>query len=134
MSRKIYITQNDKQKLQKLIDDIIMDNIKNKEHVKDLNAELNRAEIVHAAQIPHNVITMHSRVLLFLDGSEEEISLVYPHEADVTNNMISILSPVGTAIIGYHEGDTLEWSVPSGTTVVEVKRVLYQPEAAGVYE
>lgn len=128
MSRKIYITENDKQKLQKLIDDAIQDDIKNKEYMKDLIAELGRAEVVRTCDLPDRVITMNSRVLLIMDGLEEEISLVYPHEADVSKNNISVLSPIGTAILGYSEGDTVEWRVPSGVTNVEVKKILYQPE------
>jgi len=128
MSRKIYVTDVDKQKLKKIIDDVIDD--KNKEY-KELDAELARAEVVGINQLPADVITMNSRVLLLLDGIEEEVSLVYPHEADVSQNMISVLSPVGIAILGYREGDTVEWRVPSGIIKVEVKKVLYQPEAAG---
>ena len=128
MSRKIYVTDADKQKLKKIIDDVIDD--KNKEY-KELDAELARAEVVGINQLPADVITMNSRVWLLLDGIEEEVSLVYPHEADVSQNMISVLSPVGIAILGYREGDTVEWRVPSGIIKVEVKKVLYQPEAAG---
>lgn len=128
MSRKIYITETDKQKLQKMIDDAILNDIKNKEYMKSLNAELNRAEVVSAEQLPQGVITMNARILLLLDGFEEEISLVYPHEASVSNNMISVLSPVGTAILGYSEGDLIEWKVPSGVIKVEVKKVIHQHE------
>lgn len=81
MSRKIYVTEADRQKLNKIIDDVIDD--KNKEY-KELDAELARAEVVGIDQLPADVITMNSRVLLLLDGIEEEISLVYPHEADVS--------------------------------------------------
>ncbi|MGE5495444.1 MAG: nucleoside diphosphate kinase regulator [Burkholderiales bacterium] len=129
MSRKIYITETDKRKLQKLINEAIQDNIQNEELMSDLIRELDRADVVKKADLPRDVITMDSRVLLVLDGSEEEISLVYPHESDVSDNKISVLSPIGTAILGYREGDTIEWKVPSGVTTIKVKKVLYQPEA-----
>jgi regulator of nucleoside diphosphate kinase len=131
MTRKIYITETDKLKLRKLIEDAILDDISNKEYMRDLDTELSRAEVVNAGQLPPGVITMNSKILLLLDGSEEEVSLVYPHETDVSRNMISVLSPIGTAILGYSEGDSIEWKVPSGVTKVEVKKVLYQPETAG---
>ena len=131
MPRKIYITEADKKRLQKLVEDAIQDDIKNKDLMKDLNLEIQRAEVVGINELPQNVITMDSKVLLLLDGYEEEVSLVYPHEADAAQNRISVLSPIGTAILGYREGDTVEWEVPSGVTRVEVKKVLYQPEAAG---
>jgi regulator of nucleoside diphosphate kinase len=129
MSRKIYITETDKKKLQKLINEAIQDNIQNEELMSDLIRELDRADVVSKAELPRDVITMDSRVLLVLDGSEEEIALVYPHESDVSDNKISVLSPIGTAILGYREGDTIEWKVPSGVTTIKVKKVLYQPEA-----
>lgn len=129
MNRRIYITLTDKNKILKLIDDAELD-IKNKDHIRDLNAELSRAEIVDIKKLPPKVITMNTRVLLSLDGLDEEVSLVYPDEADVSKNLISVLSPIGTAILGYSEGDMIEWKVPSGVTTIKVKKVLYQPEAA----
>jgi regulator of nucleoside diphosphate kinase len=128
MLRKIYITEPDKQKLQKLVDDQVHDDV-NKKYIIELEAELKRAEIVSLGEIPANVITMNSKVLLSIDGMEEKVSLVYPDEADAAENRISVLSPVGTAILGYAEGDALEWNVPDGTARIEVKKVLYQPEA-----
>lgn len=128
MLRKIYITEPDKQKLQKLIDGRIHDDV-NKKYIMELESELRRAETVSLGEIPSNVITMNSKALLLVDGIEEEVSLVYPDEADVAGNRISVLSPIGTAILGYAEGDALEWNVPEGITKVEVIKVLYQPEA-----
>ncbi len=128
MSRRIVITQEDMQKLKKLVDAEI-DDAKNKPHVLDLDNELKRAEIVSKDEIPDDIITMNSVVQLSLDGMDETITLVYPHETDVDNNMISVLSPIGTAIIGFREGDVVEWAVPSGITIIDIKKVLYQPEA-----
>lgn len=130
MSQNICLLEMDKQRLVKLIDDAILDNVKNKEMMKDLSKEINRAEVVGLEALPKDVITMNSRILLSLDGMDEEIMLVYPHEANADENRISVLSPVGTAIIGYREGDWVEWKVPSGVVKVEIKKVLSQPEAA----
>jgi regulator of nucleoside diphosphate kinase len=69
-------------------------------------------------------------VSVLLDGAQETISLVYPHEADVSENKLSVLSPIGTAILGYREGDAVAWPVPSGCVKVEIKKVVFQPEAA----
>jgi hypothetical protein len=71
--------------------------------------ELARAQIVAGGELPADVITMNTRVLLRVDGAEEEVSLVFPNEADVAQNRISVLSPIGTAILGYRTGDTFEW-------------------------
>ncbi len=128
MSRKIYITEPDMKKLKEIIDDEI-EYAKDKDHVRELDLELTRAKVVSDEKLPNDVITMNSKVLLLLDGTEEEVSLVYPNEADVSQSKISVLSPIGTAILGYREGDSFEWKVPSGITKVEVKKVIYQPEA-----
>ena len=69
-----------------------------------------------------------------LDSSKELIySLVFPKEADVDKGKISVLAPVGTAMIGYRVGDIIEWEVPSGLRRLKVEEVLYQPEASGDY-
>jgi regulator of nucleoside diphosphate kinase len=115
-------------KLKEIVDDEI-EYAKDKDHVKRLNHELARAEVVTNEQLPYDVISMNSKVLLVLDDAEEEITLVYPNEADALEGKISVLSPIGTAILGYREGDNVEWEVPSGITKVEVKKVVYQPEA-----
>lgn len=128
MSREICVTEADKQELKKIIDDVI--DYKNTEY-KELDAKLAHAEVVGIDQLPADVITMNSKILLLQDGIEEEISLVYPHESDISKNMVSVLSPVGMTVLGYREGDTVECRVPSGIIKVEVKKVLYQPESAG---
>lgn len=66
-------------------------------------------------------------------GKEMIYSLVFPDEADVEQGRISVLAPVGTAMIGYRGGDTIEWEVPSGLRRLKVEEVLYQPEASGDY-
>jgi regulator of nucleoside diphosphate kinase len=119
-------------KLQKMIRDILQTEVDGTEHVRTLDAELRRAAIVPAGQVPSDVITMHTKVLLaFDDGEDETYSLVYPNEADMSENMVSVLSPIGTAILGYRAGDVVEWSVPDGTVAIHVKSIEYQPEAAG---
>jgi regulator of nucleoside diphosphate kinase len=130
MARKIFITKSDKIKLQKMVDDFIKFNLEGQEYVKNLDDELNRAEIVENQDIPKNVITMNSKVKLTFDYSEDEvITLVYPNEGEIDENKISILSPIGTAILGYSEGDIIEWKVPNGVVKILVEEILYQPEA-----
>jgi len=130
MARNIYMTEADHQKLNKLLIDQ-QDNLKDQQHVDDLERELLRAQVVPEGKLPGDVITMNSRVLLRVDGAEEKVELVYPGESDALSGRISVLSPIGTAILGYREGDRFTWRVPSGTAQVEVVKVLYQPEAAG---
>jgi regulator of nucleoside diphosphate kinase len=131
MARKIYITESDIERLRRIVDDTIKSVPDGKEYVRDLDRELDRAMIVTNEHLPHDVITMHSRVRLVMDDAEQEIvSLVYPNETDLAENRISVLSPIGTAILGYREGDVIQWKVPFGTTKITVDKVLYQPEAS----
>ena len=136
MSRIIYITNTDQQRLKKLIDKEKEFNTGNKEYLINLEQELDRANMVTSQEIPPDVITMNSEVLLKdLDTEEEMIyTLVYPDEADLLNDKISVLAPVGTAILGYRIGDVLEWKVPDGVVRLKVEKLLYQPEAAGDFE
>jgi regulator of nucleoside diphosphate kinase len=103
------------------------------EHLKGLEAELARCRCVAADEVPPDVITMHSKAhLLDLNTGEELIyTLVFPNEADLRQSKISVLAPIGTAMLGYRVGDVFEWPVPDGLRRLQVKRVLYQPEAAG---
>ena len=74
---------------------------------------------------------MNSRALLQLDDDEIEVALVYPEDADERAGKISVSSSIGTAILGYREGDALHWRVGERTSRIQIANVLYQPEAAG---
>jgi regulator of nucleoside diphosphate kinase len=69
------------------------------------------------------------------DEFDEEMTytLVFPEDADVSQGKISVLAPIGTAMLGYRVGDTFEWDTPGGKRSIQVKRVIYQPEASGDY-
>lgn len=131
----IRITKFDLERLQKLLHEAYHSEYRQSEYLKRLRAELNRALIVEPQEIPANVITMNSRVILEdLETGEEEIyTLVFPEAADVKQGKISILAPIGTAMLGYEVGDIFEWDVPAGKRSLRVKQVLYQPEASGDY-
>lgn len=133
--KNIYITKFDKDRLHKLISDAKEYNLTKKEYIEKLNQELQRAFVVNSEKIPNDVITMNSQVSLKdLDTGEEMIyTLVFPEEADLVNGKISILAPIGTAILGYRVGDTIEWVVPNGLVKLKVEKIIYQPEAVGNY-
>jgi regulator of nucleoside diphosphate kinase len=133
----IYITEVDLARLRKLIEaarDSGVDS--NMPYTNKLEDELDRANIVDPKEIPMDAITMRSKVRLKdLESRKEMIySLVFPNEADVDDGRISVLAPVGTAMIGYRVGDIIEWEVPSGLRRLKVEEVLYQPEASGDYQ
>lgn len=101
-----------------------------------LRNELDRAEVFEPEDIPPGVITMNSTAR-FVDedtGEEYELTLVYPGDTDSASGKISILAPVGSALLGLSVGQTIEWPVPSGRTArLRVLGVTYQPEAAGEF-
>lgn len=129
----IYITEVDYERLSGLIDRTRERNSVDREYLNKLEAELDRAEIVDPKDIPADVITMRSRVRLkdLVSGESNTYSLVFPTEADFAEGKISVLAPIGTAILGYSLGDTIEWPVPSGLRRLKVEEILYQPESAG---
>lgn len=137
MSRSILLTERDLERLKKLIaHEREFGKVGETKEMKDLQMELERAQIVSPEEIPAGTITMNAKFLLKHLDSEEltEYSLVYPEEADFFENKISIMAPIGTAMLGYQEGDEVDWQVPAGTVRLRVEKVLYQPEASGDYE
>ncbi len=130
---EIYITEMDRDRLIKTIASEQHKSKASDQSIQSLEGEINKAIVVNQRQVPKDVVTMNSRALLHFDNEEKEVSLVYPNEANLDANKLSVCSPVGTAILGYREGDIIEWEVPSGTTEIYIKKILYQPEAAGDY-
>ena len=96
-------------------------------------AELRRSRGVAPAEVPPDVVTMNSRVALL--GPEDEgvivYTLVYPEEECRALGKVSVLSPMGAALLGARVGDDVCWSASEGPGVATVQRLLYQPEAAG---
>ena len=132
---RIYVTEPDYQRLTGLIEITRDRSGMDREYLNTLEGELDRAEIVDPKRIPANVITMRSKVRLkdLVNGETKIYSLVFPTEANLGEGKISVLAPIGTAILGYKSGDSIEWPVPSGVRKLKVDEILYQPEAAGEY-
>lgn len=134
-TRTIIMTDSDRTKLERLIDSALIDGREHVTYLESLLGELQRAKSVKPQKVPPNVVTMNSTVhLRDLDtGEEETYTLVFPRDADADDGRISVLAPIGTAIIGNSVGDTIEWPVPSGLRRLKVEAVVYQPERAGDY-
>ncbi len=133
--KPIHITEFDHKRLKQLLFDAEYTEYRKSDYLKKLRAEIDRAVIVLPKDIPSDVITMNSIVSIEdLNTNEEEIyTLVFPENADLSQGKISILAPIGTAMLGYEVGDTFEWEVPAGIRRLRVKKILYQPEASGDY-
>lgn len=84
-----------------------------------LMAELARADVIDDDAMPADVVGMHSRVECIDDGNGERhaITLVYPHEADADTGRVSILAPVGSALLGLSPGQSIDWTLPGGRTL-----------------
>ncbi len=134
--KPIHITAFDLERLQKLILDAQSTEYRKSEYLENLRTELNRAIIVKPQEIPPTVVTMNSTIeLVDMDTSEEEVyTLVFPENADISKGKISILAPIGTAMLGYEIGDVFEWDVPAGKRRLRVGRIIYQPEASGNFD
>ena len=128
--RTLYITTTDRQRLQYLVQ---MSDLRDRGDLADLQAELATAQVVPPEEIPADVVTMNSRVRLRdLDRDvAHDYTLVYPTEADATAGKVSVVAPIGAAMIGYRAGDEIEWPLPRGRRRFRIEAVLYQPEAAG---
>ena len=133
--RKICITEADKNRLQELIAVAGEFGGRVRQDLTGLANELDRAEIVDPKKVRPDVVTMNSRVVLqdTTTGEEMNYTLVFPKDANMGAGAISVLAPIGTAVLGYRTGDTFTWQVPDGIRRLQVVRVLYQPEASGDY-
>ena len=137
MSRNIYITEKDKNRILEHIAHKREFGGGNKPNLDILEKELSRAYVVNSKDVPPDVVTMNSVVQVsYADepGEIENYTLVYPKEADVMENKISILAPIGTALLGFKEGSDISWETPGGVVEMVVRKILYQPEASGDFE
>ena len=125
---QIYLTQNDMDQLLELVE------AQPGKRFDKLESELVRANVVSREKIPKDVVTMNSRVIFENETTSErrEITLVYPASADIDAGKISVLVPVGTALLGLRVGQSIDWELPGGEKQrYRIVEVLFQPAAAG---
>jgi len=130
MQKRIIVTMSDNERLKQLL----KSTSPRSDYVglEALEQELDRAEIVAADKISKNIVTMNSRVRLHdLDRDTEFVcSIVFPAEANSDQKRISVLAPLGTALLGYRSGRIVRFPAPGGLRRVKIKAIEYQPEAA----
>lgn len=109
-------------------------NNKDRENLRVLAFELSRATLIAPDRVMPDVVTMNSRVLVEdpADGQTEELTLVFPEEADAAEGRISVVAPIGAALLGCRTDETVEFAVPRGTRTLRVRQILFQPEASGL--
>lgn len=99
-----------------------------------LLAELGRARVVEPEQMPPNVVTMRSQVRFDIEQPPQQLclTLAYPKDMAELDDGISILTPIGTALLGLSVGDRIDWPLADGqTTSLRIVDIPYQPERAG---
>jgi regulator of nucleoside diphosphate kinase len=120
----IVITQTDAARLRDLLA-ARASSERDHEHLHELAMELERARIASFDEVPENVITIHShvQVLDLVSGERRELTLVLPTESDAGAGRISVLAPLGTALLGYRAGDDVEWQMPGGLRRMRIESV-----------
>lgn len=127
---QIILSSQDLQRLERLLDSVSPDAAPG---LAALRRELDRAEVVEPDAMPADVITMNStaRFVDELSGREFELTLVYPDDMHLTHGTVSILAPIGSALLGLSVGQSIDWALPGDrTTTLRILAVTYQPEAA----
>lgn len=135
-SNPIVITKKDYARLKQLVDLSDMKSKSGGEYIQRLYIELERAKKVAPEKVDPDVVTMNT-VIDFVDVATKksrQVKLVYPEQADMNKGWVSILAPIGTALLGYRRGDIIEWDVPTGRKQFMIKDIIYQPEADGNYD
>lgn len=127
----IVVTESDARLLRGLLAVHGEASVRDYEHLHELEVELERASVLDSACVPLDVITLRSwvEVLDLVTGQRSQYRLVLPSEAKLSSNRISVLAPLGTALLGYREGDEVSWHMPGGLRRLLVERVR-QPTAA----
>jgi len=130
--RQIYLTHFD---VQRLNDHLAELPLKTRKDLRVLEDELDRASVVDSAAVPPTVVTMNTRLryLDLEDNSPTDVTLVFPDDADIHQGKMSVFSPIGTALLGYSEGDILNWKTPGGSRRIQIEKILFQPEASGAF-
>jgi regulator of nucleoside diphosphate kinase len=131
---EIIVTTQDAERLEILLDSLSSEAFPAK---AGLTEELDRAVLVDPRKVPPKVVTMNSTVRFGMEpsGTERCLKLVYPGARDVGEETISILAPVGSALLGLSEGDEMPWPRPGGGTLrLVIREVVDQPERSGNYD
>lgn len=130
---KIVISSRDLDRLEKLLEDAPANAFPG---MAELEAELVRAQVIEPNEVPGNIVTMNSTVRFSIDDSAEVLTrtLVYPKALDESGRKISVMAPVGSALLGMPEGGEIEWPRPGGGSMqIKVHEVVEQPERAGEF-
>jgi regulator of nucleoside diphosphate kinase len=133
MKPSILVSWLDMDRLDRMLDSLPAGQANARDALLD---ELGRAGLAEPWEMPPDVVTMNSRVRFCFDGSEQEVTmtLTYPKDMNGDPEQLSILTPVGTALLGLKVGDSISWERPDGALFeLSVRGIEYQPERDGQY-
>ncbi len=125
IKNNLVIRKDDYSLLTSYLNNARMQSTFNRRDAADLKAELKKAKIVTADDFPNDVVGLNSKVRIKADGKKDEMELtiVTPDKANIKEKKISIMAPIGTALIGFRQGQKVKWKVPAGNktfTILEV--------------
>lgn len=128
-NRQVVVTRRDAARLRALLSSYA-GSARDDGHLDELALEIERAVVLEPEKVPADVVTMHARVrvLDLATGERREVVLVYPQESDIAANRVSVLAPLGTALLGYREGDEVEWQMPGGLRRLRIESVAQEGE------
>lgn len=128
--KHLIINQNDSIRIKRLVADSKTRKRYQTKEVYHLLQEIEKGQCYASERIPPQVVTMNSIVRIkYLDTNRTvDIQIVYPDQANIKENKLSIFAPIATALLGYQKGDQLDWEVPKGTISLVIEDILYQPE------
>ncbi|GHC62398.1 GreA/GreB family elongation factor [Ulvibacter litoralis] len=106
------------------------ENFEIQKSLQRLSEEIKTAQVLDEADMPKDVIRFNSKIMVYSEtGWEKTIQLVIPSEKDTKNDKISVLTPMGTALFGYSEGDTVVWDFPTGEQKIKIVAVTQSSNA-----
>ncbi|SHF26279.1 regulator of nucleoside diphosphate kinase [Flavisolibacter ginsengisoli DSM 18119] len=95
------------------------------QNIEELESELKKARLVPKDQFPGNVVRLNSRVVIKEDsGKQMELMVVIPEQANIKERKISVMAPIGTALLGFKQGEKIAWEVPSGKKTFTIVKVV----------
>lgn len=132
---KLVLPDYDVERLKQLLGSDANDREHDGPLLKKLSTEIDRAIVVPSREVPADVVTMNSRVRItdMEDGEQSVYTLVFPQDADIESNKLSVLAPLGMALAGRRAGSTVEWETPGGKARFRIEKIEHQPESAGIY-
>ncbi len=126
IKNNLIIRKDDYSLLTSYLNNARMQSTFNRRDAEDLQAELKKAKLVNADDFPNDVVGLNSKVRIKADGKndEMELTIVTPDKANIKKKKISIMAPIGTALIGFRQGQKVKWKVPAGNTTFTILEVI----------